>query len=196
MSLHGYKRKTAAAIWVKAFPDQVSPPLARAANQAAGRRVFKTDGNRPAWHKALPKYMAKQMGRDLDAAVKNTIAHAIKNWPKPIRRRARRHQATDAEYRREAAAFVAAAVVRGETCPVVITIPALRNGMKYGHPISARLNEIHHTRGRAGSLLRDQRFWLAVSKQGHRFIHSNIEESRRRGWICAAGLWNTPPKET
>lgn len=98
-------------------------------------------------------------------------------------------------YREEARQFVAAAVRAGGRCPVVATVPELRNGVKYGHPISDRLNEVHHTRGRAGSLLRDQRFWMAVSKQGHRWIHENVEAAQRLGFVCQPGEWNNPPKE-
>jgi hypothetical protein len=97
-------------------------------------------------------------------------------------------------YRVEAREFIRAAVARGETCPVVATVPELANGMKYGHPVSAKLNEVHHTHGRTGRLLRHQDWWLAVSKQGHRWIHANVQEARRRGWICSAGEWNVPPK--
>jgi hypothetical protein len=96
------------------------------------------------------------------------------------------------KYGPEAREFVQQAIARGETCPVVAAIPELRDGRKYGHPICATLNEVHHIRGRLGGLLIDKRGWLALSKIGHRWVHSNIEEARRRGWICKKGEWNTP----
>lgn len=97
-----------------------------------------------------------------------------------------------AAYRAEAEAFVRERVRRGLTCEVVNSVSELRFGQRYGWPVSNRLTEIHHTRGRLGSLLMDKRFWMAVSKAGHRYIHSHPAEARRRGWICEAGLWNTP----
>ena len=88
--------------------------------------------------------------------------------------------------------FVRARVAAGWKCPVVSMVIELANGQKYGWPISDKLTEVHHMRGRAGSLLLDQRYWLAVSKQGHRWIHSNIEKARALGWLCELGKWNVP----
>lgn len=54
--------------------------------------------------------------------------------------------------------------------------------------------EVHHTRGRAGSLLLDTRFWKAVSHAGHVEIHNNVPFARELGFFCAPGQWNKPPK--
>lgn len=106
----------------------------------------------------------------------------------------KKRQATSKEYREKAAAFVKAAIGNGQICEVVMTIPELRDGMKYGHRISANLNEVHHKRGRRGSLLTDERFWMPVSKQGHRFIHEHPDEARKHGWLCEVGQWNVPAR--
>lgn len=106
------------------------------------------------------------------------------------------HIVSKRQYGIEARAFVEAAIARGETCPVVAAIPELRNGRKYGYQISAQLNEVHHQRGRGrggrGSLLTDKRFWIAMSKQGHRWVHANIEKARQYGWMPSNGEWNVP----
>ena len=99
-------------------------------------------------------------------------------------------------YRREAKAFVQAARKAGHRCPVVSSIPELRNGIKYGWPISATLTEVHHRYGRQGKLLRWKPGWLAVSKQGHRWIHAHPEQSRERGWIAPQGQWNNQTTTT
>ena len=110
-------------------------------------------------------------------------------------RTAKQHTAAERRlYREEARAFVATAILMGGTCIVVNTIPELRDGKRYGHRISNKLTEIHHCRGRAKSLLRDKRFWMPVSRAGHRWLHANIAEARAHGWICEAGQWNTPLK--
>lgn len=62
-----------------------------------------------------------------------------------------------------------------------------------------RSNEIHHTRGRIGRLLNDERFWVPVSRKGHEWINSHPAEARERHWgelplLCAVGQWNTVPK--
>lgn len=56
-------------------------------------------------------------------------------------------------------------------------------------------NQIHHIRGRAGTLLLDERFWIAVSISGHALIHDDIERARRMLYICPRGEWNTPPED-
>ena len=55
-----------------------------------------------------------------------------------------------------------------------------------------RATDIHHTRGRIGSLLCDERYWAAVSRDGHQWIHKNIAEARKRGLIADAGQWLNP----
>lgn len=140
-------------------------------------RGYVPKGKKAIWQQAFPSQVAA------------TVAPVAKRIRSVSKSKASEHRL----YVAEARAFVAAAVARGETCRVVEEIAMLRDGHRYGHPISAKLSEVHHTRGRLAGLLREQRFWIPVSKQGHRFIHSNIEYSRKRGWICAAGDWNKQP---
>ena len=66
-------------------------------------------------------------------------------------------------------------------CPVVCAIPYL-----YEQYFPCRVSEVHHIRGRRGKLLRDKRYWLAVSRVGHQWIHAHPKESKERGWL---GPW-------
>ena len=59
-----------------------------------------------------------------------------------------------------------------------------------------RSETIHHQRGRVGTLLLDERFWIAVSLDGHRWIDANRDEARRRGLLAQIGQWNVPVKGT
>lgn len=52
--------------------------------------------------------------------------------------------------------------------------------------LGRRATEVHHTRGRAGRFLLDERCWVPVSRAGHRWIHENTAEARRLGWL---GPW-------
>lgn len=58
-----------------------------------------------------------------------------------------------------------------------------------------RSEEIHHARGRAGTLLLDRRFWKAVSSKGHEWIHQNMAKARTLGLLCREGEWNSPPRD-
>ncbi len=58
--------------------------------------------------------------------------------------------------------------------------------------------EPHHSRGRLGMLLHDQRFWIPVSRLGHNLIHDNPDKARAMTWngiplLCAKGDWNRQP---
>lgn len=120
---------------------------------------------------------------------------APKTAPKPPRKRIRavskRKQAVTAEYRKVAGAAVAAANKAGLTCPVVAAIASLRDGFRYGHPISGKITEVHHRFGRIGELLLWTPGWLLLSKQGHRWVHEHVGEARARGWIAPEGLFNS-----
>lgn len=54
--------------------------------------------------------------------------------------------------------------------------------------------DVHHRHGRAGSLLCDMRFWTAVCRFCHDWIHRNIEAARLRGLIAQRGEWNRVPR--
>lgn len=43
--------------------------------------------------------------------------------------------------------------------------------------------EIHHINGRENDRLNDFEFWIAVSRQGHIWIHANPREAREKGWL-------------
>lgn len=54
--------------------------------------------------------------------------------------------------------------------------------------------EIHHQRGRLGRLCNDERFWVAVSRAGHQWIHEHPSEARAKGLLCAMGEWSNLPQ--
>lgn len=42
--------------------------------------------------------------------------------------------------------------------------------------------EIHHMKGRTGTLLTDRKYMLPVSREGHVWIEMNPEEAKAKGW--------------
>ncbi len=54
--------------------------------------------------------------------------------------------------------------------------------------------DIHHSRGRAGSLLCDTEFWFALCRPCHDDIQVRPHVARVEGYLCAPGLWNVPAK--
>lgn len=59
---------------------------------------------------------------------------------------------------------------------------------------SKRATQVHHVRGRQGSLLLDERFWLQVSAEGHDKIHRELNWARAKGFLAKWGEWNVAPK--
>jgi len=49
--------------------------------------------------------------------------------------------------------------------------------------ITVQTTDVHHIKGRENDMLLDQKHWLAVSREGHQWIHNNPEESRKMGWL-------------
>ncbi len=74
-------------------------------------------------------------------------------------------------YRRQAAAYK----IANPTC----------SGPVCRQPTS----DVHHTRGRSGSLLLDERFWRPVCRKCHDWIAAEPEAARAVGLLCAKGDW-------
>lgn len=58
-------------------------------------------------------------------------------------------------------------------CPVALSV------FKKTIPVT----DIHHKAGRVGKLYLDVSKWLAVSREGHSYIHENPEEAYSKGWL-------------
>lgn len=54
--------------------------------------------------------------------------------------------------------------------------------------------EIHHTYGRVGSLLLDEKFWKPVCRECHNWIGAHPKAARERGLIAPLGQWNQTEK--
>lgn len=82
---------------------------------------------------------------------------------------------------------------------------ALATEFKLKHPICGVCHQkptedVHHSRGRLGSLLCDQEWWVPVCRVCHDWIGSNPNAARELTWngipvLCENGQWNSPPAE-
>ena len=89
-------------------------------------------------------------------------------------------------YRILARSFVETQRALGAWCPVSVRglIPEGVLGV----------TEVHHVRGRLGALLLDDRHWMAVSRQGHQWIHDHPARARELGWLAQPGEWGRTEK--
>ena len=63
-----------------------------------------------------------------------------------------------------------------------------------GEWIRPQNRDLHHTRGRAGSLYLDERFWEMVCRDCHTRIHENPKWAVRMGFMAGPGEWNKVPR--
>lgn len=50
-------------------------------------------------------------------------------------------------------------------------------------PISGRpTTDIHHKRGRVGSLFLDERYWVALSREGHKYVEEHPAWAKENGY--------------
>lgn len=128
------------------------------------------------WTKAFPKQLA---------SLSSQMKSASSQRPKPRRSRiapvSKRNRGRRAEYKRRARQFILRQAATNPVCPVALAI--LKRKLL--------IEDVHHMRGRNGSLLLDERFWLAVSRAGHDWIHTNLAEADRLGFIDLQN-WNKP----
>lgn len=103
------------------------------------------------------------------------VRHTLKRAPrKGLRQVSSRRQRELQEYLERRISFLK--LPQNQWCPVHIS------GVM-GTRRLVRAVEVHHKAGRVGKLLNDERWWLAVSRAGHTFIHANPNLARERGWI-------------
>lgn len=41
--------------------------------------------------------------------------------------------------------------------------------------------DVHHSKGRVGSLFLDERYWIALSREGHKYVEENPEWAKMNG---------------
>jgi hypothetical protein len=103
------------------------------------------------WTRAFPEQM-----RVAPKKVRRYIARKV-----PVKRGRSDRQK---EYLKLKARFLARC---GNTCPV----------MNYMLGLQRSVSDVHHTRGRAGTLLIDMRYWIPVSREAHNWIHENPDKA-------------------
>ena len=51
--------------------------------------------------------------------------------------------------------------------------------------------DCHHSRGKLGPLLLDERYWIPLCRPHHDWVRDNPDAARDMGLLCEKGLWNT-----
>lgn len=182
--IFGYKKTTRPANWTTT-PSEVK----RRSDLAAKDKALKL----------IRRYWKRKVDVKSFSPSWNTRPSGITFRPKAVKRirsQSKTARKASAVYRERARAFVVAADQLGGVCPVFAMVPALRDGFKYGHPISGRITEYHHWAGRGyggrGPLLLDERLGIGLSRLGHRHVHNHPSWARANGFLAPVGQYNTP----
>lgn len=54
--------------------------------------------------------------------------------------------------------------------------------------------DVHHSRGRAGKLITDDRFLMSSCRECHEWAHAHPAEAREAGALASASEWNVSPR--
>lgn len=102
-----------------------------------------------------------------------------------MRQRSPRRNATQKEYAREVAYYLA----KHPFCQISIARHELDEsavvaaGGRYGKIQIPRATEVHHRNKRDGARLLDKRWWMAASRQAHDWVEDNKETARILGYL-------------
>lgn len=184
MSLYGYKPKGKKAPWTTTPAAIAAATALKHGADAAVSRSGTTRQNgagitRRSWLRSKPKPSAVSLNRTVPVA--SSKSHVPqKSWTRiaPVSKRSlprRRQYTVDAR----------AWKLRNPLCQCCRLI-----FKRKPQPTTS----VHHSRGRASTLLLDQRFWKAACDECHDWIHQNPSLAQSLGLFCAMGKWNSPPK--
>lgn len=115
--------------------------------------------------KSTDKYCSYKCANSSKKCVKSS-----ENRSKPTKMRSNKRAKEEKEYSELRKEYLLCTL---NVCPVALHI--------LGKAI--KCTEIHHKAGRIGKLLNYTPLWMAVSREGHNWIHDNPEESYKRGWL-------------
>ena len=87
-----------------------------------------------------------------------------KKVQKPIARRSKKRTIEELQYNADVKVYLGKP--ENQICPIT----------------KQKTTEVHHKKGRIGKLLLDQRFWIALSTEGHRQVELNPEWAKENGF--------------
>ena len=170
MSLRGYQPKTKPALW--ASMDGGIKPRAKTLDEMTG-----TPGG-------FEKFLARERRRTAKEQAKWRERIQQARQPRPAIATASRARRSElVAYRKERREFLRSAPY----CEVCVAIATLDRSFKRREHES---EDVHHVRGRIGRLLRDRRWWKAVCREAHDWIHGNPNLARALELLAEPGQWN------
>ena len=106
----------------------------------------------------------KEKWRDLVLEEKSKIDNEFRSKAKPIKKVSDKKMLQDIIYKSERIKFLM--LPENKICPIT----------------KKPTTDIHHKKGRLGNLYLDKRFWVALSREGHKYVEENPEWAKENGY--------------
>lgn len=99
-----------------------------------------------------------------------------------IRKRSKKGCRVDRVYAQRRKWFLS--MPENQRCQVALS-GLIEGQLNQKYPHHRQTVQIHHKAGRVGANLLNETTWLAVSAEGHAFIHANPAVAREKGWMIS-----------
>lgn len=95
---------------------------------------------------------------------KDKVLGTVKKTPKPIPKVSEKRKVEDLKYYAQRVVFLGKP--ENKICPITGT----------------HTTDVHHKKGRVGSLYLDETYWIALSREGHKYVEENPEWAKKNGY--------------
>lgn len=101
---------------------------------------------------------------------------------KAIRKRSKKGCRMDRVYAQRRKWFLS--MPENQKCPVALS-GLIEGQFNQKYPHHRQTVQVHHKAGREGGNFLDESTWLAVSAEGHKFLHDHPALAREKGWMIS-----------
>lgn len=102
--------------------------------------------------------------KDLERLYQSEKLSGKKTIPKPIKKVSEKRSVENLKYIAQRIVFLGKP--ENKICPIT----------------KKPTTDIHHKKGRIGSLLLDERYWVALSREGHKYVEENPDWAKEHGY--------------
>ena len=114
--------------------------------------------------KTCSKEVCKENWRNIVLEEKSQIDNAFKSKSKPIKKVSDKKALQDIIYKSERIKFLM--LPENKICPIT----------------KQPTTDVHHKKGRLGDLYLDKRYWVALSREGHKYVEEHPEWAKENGY--------------
>lgn len=114
--------------------------------------------------KHCSKQVCKELWIELVLSEKGQVDNAFRSKSKPIKKVSDKKALQDIIYKSERIKFLM--LPENKICPIT----------------KQTTTDVHHKKGRLGDLYLDKRYWVALSREGHKYVEEHPEWAKENGY--------------